>query len=51
MSGTGWLLPRCEVCGNEKFKLMKEQEASGLLSQLGIKNPLSKDVSWGDILF
>ena len=31
------------VCGSKKFKFIKEQETSGLLSSLGIKTPLSKD--------
>ena len=29
------------VCGNKKLRFMKEQEAKGLLSNLGIKTPLS----------
>ena len=36
------LLSKCEVCGSEKSKFIKEQEASGLLSSLGIKTPLIK---------
>ena len=32
------LLSKCEVCDSKKSKFMKEQEASGLLSGLGIKN-------------
>ena len=30
------------VCGIEKSRFVKEQEAKGLLSNLGIKTPLSK---------
>ena len=30
------------ACGNKKSKFIKEQEAKGLLSNLGIKTPLSK---------
>ena len=33
---------KCSVCKNEKSRFIKEQEAKGLLSQLGIKTPLSK---------
>ena len=33
---------KCSVCGNKKLKFVKEQEAKGLLSNLGIKTPLSK---------
>ena len=32
----------CAVCGSKKLRFMKEQEAKGLLSNLGIKTPLSK---------
>ena len=34
------LLSKCAVCGSEKSKFIKEQEASKLLSSLGIKTPL-----------
>ena len=30
------------VCGTKKSRFVKEQDAKGLLSQLGIKTPLSK---------
>ena len=33
---------KCSVCGIEKSRFIKEQEAKGLLSNLGIKTPLSK---------
>ena len=33
------LLSKCTVCGSKKSKFIKEQEASGLLSSLGIKTP------------
>ena len=36
------LLLKCAVCDNKKSKLIKQQEASELLSSLGIKTPLSK---------
>ena len=36
------LSSKCAVCGSKKSRLMKEQEAEGLLSNLGIKTPLSK---------
>ena len=32
----------CAVCGNKKFRCIKEHLAMGLLSNLGIKTPLSK---------
>ena len=33
---------KCSVCGIKKSRFVKEQEAKGLLSNLGIKTPLSK---------
>ena len=33
---------KCPVCGIKKSRFVKEQEPKGLLSQLGIKTPLSK---------
>ena len=33
---------KCSVCGIKKLRFVKEQEAKGLLSNLGIKTPLSK---------
>ena len=32
----------CSDCRNKKSRFVKEQEAKGLLSNLGIKTPLSK---------
>ena len=33
---------KCPVCGIKKSRFVKEQEAKGLLSNLGIKTPSSK---------
>ena len=33
---------KCSVCGIEKSRFVKEQEAEVLLSNLGIRTPLSK---------
>ena len=38
------------VCGGKKSRFMKEREAKGLLSNLGIKTPLNK-ISLLNILF
>ena len=32
----------CPICGSEKSRFIKEQQAMGILSNLGIKTPLSK---------
>ena len=33
---------KCSFCGIKKSRFVKEQEVKGLLSNLGIKTPLSK---------
>ena len=33
---------KCSVCNNKKSRFIKKQDAKGLLSNLGIKTPLSK---------
>ena len=33
---------KCSVCGIKKSRFVKEQKVKGLLSNLGIKKPLSK---------
>ena len=45
------ILSKCAVCNSKKSRFIKEQEARGLLSKLGIKTPLSKIPILGDILF
>ena len=34
--------PNCAICGSKKSRFIKEQKALGILSNLGIKTPLSK---------
>ena len=36
------ILSNCVICGSKKSRFMKNQEAKGLISNLGIKTPLSK---------
>ena len=38
-------------CGFKKLRFVKEQEAKGLLSSLGLKTRLSKIPLFGDIFF
>ena len=40
----GWLImqSKCADCGIKKSRFVKEREAKGLLSNLGIKTPLGK---------
>ena len=42
-------LSKCVICGSKRF--VKKQEASGILSNLGLETPLSKIPLLGDILF
>ena len=34
--------PNCAICGSKKSRFIKEQQAKGLLSNLGIITPLNK---------
>ena len=45
------VLSTCAICGSKKSKFIKEQQAKGLLSNLGLKTPLNKIPVLGDILF
>ena len=45
------VLSKCAICNSNKSKFINQQEAKGLLSNLGIKTPLSKIPILGDILF
>ena len=42
---------KCAICGSQKSKFIKIQEAKGLLSNLGIRTALSKIPLLGDVLF
>ena len=45
------MLSKCAKCESKKSRFIKNQEAKGLLSNLGIRTPLSKVPILGDILF
>ena len=45
------VLLKCAICGSKKSRFIKNQEVKVLLSNLGIKKPLSKVPILGDILF
>ena len=44
------LLSKCAKCGSKKSRFIKNQEVKGLLSNLGLRMPLSKVPLLGDIL-
>ena len=50
-NGKTVILSKYAICGSKKSRFIKNQEAKGLLSNLGIKTPLSKVPILGDILF
>ena len=45
------ILSTCAKYGSKNSKFIKEQEAKGLLSNLGLRTPLNKIPVLGDILF
>ena len=45
------MISKCEICGSKKSRFIKNHEAKGLLSNLGLRTPLSKVPILGDILF
>ena len=59
-NGKAMILSTCAICSSKKSKFIrskelgsavKEQEAKGLLSNLGLRTPLNKIPVLGDILF
>ena len=50
-NGRIMILSKCAACESKKSKFIKEQEGSGLLSNLGIKTPFSKIPLLGPLCF
>ena len=50
-NGKTMILSKCAICSSKKLKFIKNQKAKGLLSNLGIRTPLSKIPILGDVLF
>ena len=50
-NGKAMILSTCAICGSKKSKFIEEQQAKGLLSNLGLKTLLNKIPLLGDILF
>ena len=42
---------QCALCDSKKSRFIKKQEANGILSNLGLKTPLSKIPLLGDMFF
>ena len=49
-NGRTMILSTCVICGSRKSRFIKNQEAKGLLNNLGVRTPLSKVLLLGDIL-
>ena len=45
------ILSKCAIWASKKSRFVKDQEAKGLSSNLGVRTPLSKLPILGDILF
>ena len=41
-NGRTMVLSKCVICGSKKLRFIKNQEATGLLSNLVVRTPLSK---------
>ena len=50
-NGKTVILSKCAICSSKKSRIIKKQEASGALSNLGLKASLNKIPLLGDILF
>ena len=50
-NGRAILSSKCVVCSNKKSRFVKEQAASGILSIVSIRTPLSKIPVLGNIFF
>ena len=50
-NGRTMVLSKCAICDSKKSRLIKNLEAKALLSNLGVRKPLSKVPILGDILF
>ena len=50
-NGKTMLLSKCAKCGSKNSRFIKNQETKGIVSNLGIRTPLSKVLLLGNILF
>ena len=50
-NGRTMILSKCARCDRKKSRFIRNQEAKGLISNLGVRTPLSKVPILGDILF
>ena len=41
-NGKTMILSKCAICGSKKYRFIKNLEAEGLLTNLGLRTPLNK---------
>ena len=49
-NGRTMVLSKCAVCGSKKSRFIKNQETKGLLSNLGVRTPLTKVPILGEVV-
>ena len=49
-NGKAMILSKCAKCGSKKSRFIKNQEAKRLLSNLGLRTPLSTNIRWYFVL-
>ena len=50
-NGRTMILSKCAICSRKRSRFIRNQEAKGLLSNLGVRTPLRKVPILGNILF
>ena len=45
------MISKCAICGSKKSRFIKNQEAEGLLTNVGIRTPLNKVPLLGEMMF
>ena len=50
-NGRTMILSKCAICSRKRSRFIRNQEAKGLLSNLGVRTPLRKVSILGGILF
>ena len=50
-NGKTMILSKCAICGSKKSRFIENQESKGLLSNLGLRTPLSKVPMLDNTLF
>ena len=49
-NGRTIVLAKCAICGSKKSRFIENEEAKGLLYNLGVRTPLSTNIGWYFVL-